>query len=68
MSFCCAGCGYFAIATFNFDFNRPATNLAISGKALIANTGINRHVKCLAAKWALNGCKIFHGQNLVGLA
>ena len=55
-----------AIGAFGGDFEGAATDLAIGGKTLIGDAGIDGHVKRLAAVGTLDGGELFHGTS-VGL-
>lgn len=50
----------FSRLAFRQNFERPATNFTISGKALGSDTGVNGQVEALTAIRTLDGFRAFH--------
>jgi hypothetical protein len=50
----------FAGLAFGYNLKRAATDLAIGGKPLVGDAGVDGDFKALAAKGALDGFGNFH--------
>jgi hypothetical protein len=50
----------FARFAFDGDFDGPAADFAVGGEALRSLAGVNKHLKHLPTKWALDGFRFLH--------